>query len=90
MDPIILVQRTQSVNVKCTDSNRRLVKSGLPQGTVLGLLFVLAFVNDINKTPPPELNLADNNFLYKEIIKTSDFVIFQKKKYRRSSTVERK
>ena len=51
-----LCERSQCVKIKDTLSSQKPVSSGVPQGSVLGPLFFLLFVNDM-----PD-NLTHSNF----------------------------
>ena len=44
-----LTGKTQFVKYKTTNSNSLLIKCGVPQGSVLGPLLFLLYVNDITK-----------------------------------------
>ena len=75
-----LFGRTQTVLVDGAESNEIAVRSGVPQGTVLGPLLFLIYINDINIniTPGTKLRLfADDSFLYREIKDTNDCKILQ-------------
>ena len=43
----ILSNRTQTTELKCHISNKATITCGIPQGSVLGLLLFLLYVNDI-------------------------------------------
>ena len=76
-----LFNRTQTVTVDGKESNELHVKSGVPQGTVLGPLLFLIYINDINDdlTPGTKLRLfADDSFLYRQIKSKTDSMILQK------------
>lgn len=52
------------------------MRSGIPQGSVLGPLFFLLFINDIVQNIPAEIQLlADDWFLYHEIRSEADQAI---------------
>ena len=60
-----LVERSQSVVVNGTCSSEGMVKSRVPQGTVLGLIMFLLYINDIGNEINSNLRLfADNSILY--------------------------
>ena len=70
-----LIGRTQTVIVDGHESNKISVESGVPQGTVLGPLYFLIYINDINQnlTPGTKIRLfADDSFLYREIKSEND------------------
>ena len=66
--------RTQSVVVNGVHSYRSGVKSGVPQGTVLGPLLFLIYINDINKCITESFIscFADDTRIKKSIAFTSD------------------
>ena len=73
-----LGNRTQAVVVNGRPSKPCKVTSGVPQGTVMGPLLFLIFINDIVKDLHSELRLfADDSTLYKRIATTEDHVKFQ-------------
>ena len=60
-----LVGKSQSVVVIGTYSSQAMVKSGVPQGTVLGPLMFLLYINDIGNEINSNLRLfADDSILY--------------------------
>ena len=70
-----LTGRTQTVLVEGFESDQANVLSGVPQGTVLGPLFFLVYINDIsdNLDQGTKLRLfADDSFLYREINSVED------------------
>jgi hypothetical protein len=76
-----LSNRTQSVSVHGVSSNPAPVVSGVPQGSVLGPLFFLVYVNDLCLTkfsPNSSLVLyADDTTLYKPMSSDDDNTLFQ-------------
>ena len=73
-----LGNRTQSVVVNGKASKPCKVTSGVPQGTVMGPLLFLIFINDITKNLHSELRLfADDSILYREIISQEDHTKLQ-------------
>ena len=76
-----LVGRKQKVLVEGKASAPKPVLSGVPQGTVLGPLFFLIYINDISKglSPGTKLKLfADDSLLYRTIKSPADSAILQK------------
>ena len=76
-----LIGRKQCVVVDGKASKPTNVLSGVPQGTVLGPLFFLVYINDISKnlTPGTKIRLfADDSLLYRTIKSTKDCEILQK------------
>ena len=65
--------RTQEVVVNGSKSEHRMVKSGAPQGTVLGPLLFLTYVNDIESQITSSIRLfTDDSALYRPIYSESD------------------
>ena len=76
-----LIGRKQRVVVEGMSFNPSNVLSGVPQGTVLGPLFFLVYINDISKglSKGTKLRLfADDSLLYRTIKNPSDSVTLQK------------
>ena len=68
-----LINRTQKVVVEGETSNNLKVLSGVPQGTVLGPLMFLLYVNDISTGIGSSIRLfADDCVLYRVIKSTED------------------
>jgi hypothetical protein len=74
-----LSNRSQSVTVNGTHSNKIAVTSGVPQGTVLGPALFLIYINDIANNIKSSMRLfADDSILYREIKTEKDRDILQK------------
>lgn len=68
-----LTSRTQEVVVDGAKSNSTPVSSGVPQGTVLGPLLFLTYINDIDEDINSKLRLfADDSAIYREINTLTD------------------
>ncbi len=73
-----LQDRTQCVVVNGSHSDPSPVISGVPQGTVLGPMLFLLYINDIVKDLKSEIRLfADDSILYREINSPEDHTILQ-------------
>ena len=65
---IFLTNRTQKVVVDGSSSESARVRSGVPQGTVLGPLLFLTYINDLPSTVSSQVRLfADDCLLYRPI-----------------------
>ena len=70
--------RTQEVVVNGSKSECGMVKSCVPQGTVLGPLLFLIYSNDIESQITSSIHLfADDNALYRPIYSESDSLSLQ-------------
>ena len=68
-----VTKRTQRVVLEGIKSEEVIVNSGVPQGTVLGPLLFLVFINDIHENVSSQLHLfADDCILYREVISIED------------------
>lgn len=75
-----LIGREQRVLVDGKQSSSKPVLSGVPQGTVLGPLLFLIYINDISNKLSPGTSIrlfADDSLLYRRINNPSDSVILQ-------------
>jgi hypothetical protein len=73
-----LTNRRQRVIINGSLSSWKPVTSGVPQGTVLGPLLFLLYINDITKGINSEIRLfADDCILYRQIVSDTDTVKLQ-------------
>jgi len=74
-----LSNRTQVTCVNGTQSNQINVTSGVPQGSVLGPVLFLLYINDINHNINSNIKLfADDSVVYREICSYNDHLLLQK------------
>ena len=76
-----LSDRTQTVVVDGQESLAKPVISGVPQGTVLGPLLFLVYINDISKNLSSKTKIrlfADDSLLYRTISSKQDTIELQK------------
>ena len=70
-----LIGRTQRVRVRGELSEKVRVTSGVPQGSILGSLLLLAYVNDIGQNIKSTIRLfADDCVIYRKITKDEDMI----------------
>ena len=75
-----LTQRSQQVVLDGATSFPTHVTSGVPQGTVLGPLLFLLYINDITDEITSEVRLfADDCIMYRQVKNTQDSVDLQKR-----------
>ena len=78
-----LSNRTQNVSVNGVLSSSRPVVSGVPQGSVLGPVLFILFINDISCSVQSNLRLfADDCVLYREVATDQDCLILQQDLHR--------
>ena len=69
----MLTQREQQVTIEEDKSSTAKVTSGVPQGTVLGPLMFLSYINDIGNVITSKIRLfADDSLLYLAISTKDD------------------
>ena len=76
-----LIGRTQKVVIEGEESFSKPVMSSVPQGTVLGPLLFLTYINDMPESLSPDSKLklfADDSLLYRTINNIEDTKILQK------------
>ena len=69
-----LSNRSQVVSVNGTHSSPRPVPSGVPQGSLLGPVLFLQYVNDITDHTQSTI-IADDSIVYREITNTCDHAL---------------
>lgn len=73
-----LSNRLQRVVINRSMSSWMEVKSGVPQGTILGPLLFIIYINDIDVGLPSNVSLfADDFAIYREVSSTKDCEILQ-------------
>ena len=75
------MNRQQFVAVEGSESSCLHVLSGVPQGSVLGPLLFITYINDVTEVVSPQSNLnmfADDMTVYKVIKSPSDYIDLQK------------
>ena len=73
-----LTERTQCVSVNGYKSNWRNVRSGIPQGSVLGALLFVIFINDLPENIKSHIFLfADDAKFFREVSDEKDATIIQ-------------
>ena len=80
-----LSNRLQYVCVNGASSNTLPVSSGIPQGSILGPLLFIIYINDISTVPLSRgsmLLYADDSMLYRSISGPEDYTTICKKIYR--------
>ena len=90
MDRRFLSNRTQTTVVNGVHSSYVEVTSGVPQGSVLGPMLFLLYINDINNAITSQIKLfADDCVLYRNIHDQNDQVILQNDRDTISSWAEK-
>ena len=78
-----LTNRSHKVVINGTSSDVREVSSGVPQGTVLGPLLFLLYINDIEKGLTSKMRLfADDSAIYRRIDSEEDAHLLQQDLFR--------
>jgi hypothetical protein len=73
-----LVNRSQQVVLEGEHSERSVVKSGVPQGTVLGPLCFLLYINDMGNDISSNLKrFADDSLMYGLVHNVNDALLLQ-------------
>lgn len=73
-----LTNRSQFVTANCHNSPFREVHSGVPQGSVLGPLLFLIYINDLSSVVSSKIHLfADDCVIFREITTDNDINILQ-------------
>ena len=73
MESFLTIKRVQTVISEGATSTSSPVTSGVPQGSVLGLLLFLTYINDLPNGLTSTVNLfADDTLLYGVVVEDSD------------------
>lgn len=73
-----LTKREMRVVIEGEQSNKAVVESGVPQGTVLGPLLFLCHINDLPECVKSQVRLfADDCLLYRQIKNREDHILLQ-------------